>query len=185
VELTKMLQAEGYEEEAARTIVEDNYQLDNTINDDTLKQITDVKTLFKILKNNDIKVAVCTSDSRTGTMETLSTLGLSEYVDHVVCGDDPDTKPKPAPHNAWQICEQLDVDPATAAMVGDTSADVGMGKVRASAIVGKVWGMIWAIVCMGMGMGKVWAWAIVGMGKVWIWGAWARYGQRFIVIWRG
>lgn len=50
------------------------------------------------------------------------------YVDMVVCGDDPNTHPKPSPHNAWKICGYLGVDPKDAVMVGDTKADVGMGK---------------------------------------------------------
>ena len=49
------------------------------------------------------------------------------YIDMVVCGDDPNTQPKPSPHNAWKICGQLGVDPGDAVMVGDTKADVGMG----------------------------------------------------------
>ena len=49
------------------------------------------------------------------------------YVDMVVCGDDPNTQPKPSPHNAWKICGNLGVDPGDAVMVGDTKADVGMG----------------------------------------------------------
>ena len=46
----------------------------------------------------------------------------------VVCGDDPNTHPKPSPHNAWKICGTLDVDPSDVALVGDTKADVGMGS---------------------------------------------------------
>ena len=45
----------------------------------------------------------------------------------VVCGDDPNTQPKPSPHNAWKICGELGVDPGDTVMVGDTKADVGMG----------------------------------------------------------
>lgn len=70
-------------------------------------------------------------------------LGLEQYIDAVVCGDDIDTKPKPHPHNALQICKQLGIDPKVhfsvfidqtpflpqeAFMVGDTLADVKMAK---------------------------------------------------------
>lgn len=44
-------------------------------------------------------------------METLNKLGLRNYIDFVVCGDDKGTKPKPHPHNALKICETLNVDP--------------------------------------------------------------------------
>jgi phosphoglycolate phosphatase-like HAD superfamily hydrolase len=60
----------------------------------------------------------------------------------VVCGDDIDTQPKPNPHNALKICETLGIDPKVgfrnaninyrlmqeAFMVGDTLADVKMGR---------------------------------------------------------
>jgi len=71
---------------------------------------------------------VCTSDGRKGTESTLQELGVKEFLDQIVCGDDPNSHPKPAPHNAHLICDQLGVDPADTAMVGDTKADVGMGK---------------------------------------------------------
>jgi phosphoglycolate phosphatase-like HAD superfamily hydrolase len=84
--------------------------------------------LFKILKSNGVKIAISTSDSREGTLETLKELSLEKYIDMVVCGDDADTEPKPSPYSAFKICNKLGVDPADTVMVGDTQADVGMGK---------------------------------------------------------
>jgi hypothetical protein len=55
-------------------------------------------------------------------------LNLLDMVDVVVCGDDIDTQPKPHPHNALLICSQLGIDPKEAYMVGDTLADVKMGR---------------------------------------------------------
>lgn len=52
---------------------------------------------------------------------------VCRYIDMIVCGDDPDTEPKPSPYNALKICRELGVSPDQAAMVGDTKADVGMG----------------------------------------------------------
>ncbi len=42
-----------------------------------------------------MKIAICTSDSREGTLQFLKREGLSDLVDMVVCGDDPESKPKP------------------------------------------------------------------------------------------
>ncbi|KAL5022044.1 hypothetical protein ScPMuIL_001199 [Solemya velum] len=127
-EMAKLLEKEGIEKDKAREIVKNNWVEGHTGDPEHLKSVTDVKTLFQILKGNNIKVAVCTADSRKGTMATLESLGLGEYIDHVVCGDDPVNTPKPSPQNAWHICEELGVDPKSAVMVGDTKADVGMGK---------------------------------------------------------
>ena len=53
--------------------------------------ITDLKLstpyLFR-LKERGIKIAICTSDSREGTIEFLERMGLESMVDIIVCGDD-------------------------------------------------------------------------------------------------
>ncbi|VDM30144.1 unnamed protein product [Toxocara canis] len=82
-------------------------------------------------------------------MSTLRTLQVDRFVDVVVCGDDAGAVPKPHPHNALSICRELDVDPQAALfrsydsfcfplrqcgllqaamVVGDTLADIGMGR---------------------------------------------------------
>merc|ERR1712032_1321657 len=55
-----------------------------------IKSTGNLGLLFKTLKEQDIKIAICTSDSREGT---------------VLCGDDKDSISKPNPHNALFICE--------------------------------------------------------------------------------
>ena len=40
------------------------------------------------LKERGIKIAICTSDSREGTIEFLERMGLESMVDIIVCGDD-------------------------------------------------------------------------------------------------
>lgn len=46
----------------------------------------------------------------------------------VVCGDDAGSMPKPHPHNVLSICRTLDIDPKDAVVVGDTLADMIMGR---------------------------------------------------------
>uniref|UniRef100_A0A1I8E901 Uncharacterized protein n=1 Tax=Wuchereria bancrofti TaxID=6293 RepID=A0A1I8E901_WUCBA len=75
------------------------------------KEISDLRSLFRQLRENGIKIAICTSDSRKGTLTTLRRLQLEDHVDVVVCGDDAGSIPKPHPHNALSICRALDVDP--------------------------------------------------------------------------
>merc|ERR1712106_1100454 len=73
-------------------------------------------------ENMHIKIAICTSDSREGTVEFLERLNLSHLVDIVVCGDDEVSVAKPDPHNAIHICKELNIDLSEAIMVGDTPA---------------------------------------------------------------
>lgn len=93
-----------------------------------IKSTGNLGLLFKTLKEQDIKIAICTSDSREGTEEFLTKLGLESMVDLVLCGDDKDSISKPNPHNALFICEQLGVCPSKTIMVGDTPADTIMGQ---------------------------------------------------------
>jgi choline dehydrogenase len=101
---------------------------DETVHQKILKSIGDVVQLFKTLKDNGVKIAICTADSRENTLDTLERIGILDDVDMVVCGDDKGTKPKPSPHNAELICKSLNIDISDAVMVGDTKADIGMGK---------------------------------------------------------
>ena len=75
-----------------------------------------------------LQIAICTSDSKEGTNEFLEKMKLEAYVDMIMCGDDPNGKPKPNPHNALYICEKMGVEPSQTIMVGDTPADTLMGQ---------------------------------------------------------
>lgn len=127
-ELTKILVKEGIEEEKAREILNENWEEGENKNPKHLKSVGDLKTLFEILKKNGIKIAVCTADNREGTVTGLAELGLKDYIDILICGDDPHTEAKPAPYNALKICKELGVDLDKTAMVGDTKADILMSK---------------------------------------------------------
>ena len=93
-----------------------------------LKPIGDPMSLFRILTSHRIKIAVCTTDNRAGTEAVLSELDLHQFIDILICGDDPDAIPKPSPHNALRICKELNVDPRKTVMVGDTKTDIKMSK---------------------------------------------------------
>merc|ERR1712106_369584 len=93
-----------------------------------IKMTGNLRDLFSRLKAKNIKIAICTSDSREGTVEFLERLSLSHLVDIVVCGDDEVSLARPDPHNAIHICKELNIDLSEAIMVGDTPADTIMGQ---------------------------------------------------------
>ena len=70
-----------------------------------------------------IQVALVTSDDRSMTENTLSLLGISEFVSIGICGDDP-VPNKPAPEAIWQISAQLGIEPGRMMVVGDTVNDM-------------------------------------------------------------
>ncbi|GAA47272.1 pyrophosphatase ppaX [Clonorchis sinensis] len=93
-----------------------------------VNQLEDLPQLFTVLRQHDIRVAVCTSDSREPTIRALDKLRLLHLVNLVICGDDEQTHPKPDPHNGLLICDRLSVKPNEVVMVGDTPTDVKFAK---------------------------------------------------------
>ena len=68
---------------------------------------SDTPALMARLRAQQIKIAVCTSDARAPTEANLVSLGVADLVDDVVCGDDAENVPKPAPENLERICARL------------------------------------------------------------------------------
>ncbi|EPB74681.1 haloacid dehalogenase-like hydrolase [Ancylostoma ceylanicum] len=91
--------------------------------------VCDLPKLFRELRALGCKTALCTADSRTATEEQMRVLGISSMLDEVVCGNDVGIIPKPSPHCAIQICKRVGVPLNQAIMVGDTVADLKMGRV--------------------------------------------------------
>ena len=116
----------GFHPSQARRVVEDTWM--DTPEDLSIKLTGNLHHLFHRLKTEGVKIAICTSDSKEGTQEFIHRQKLGKYIDVMVCGDDPDGKPKPDPHNAHLICDRLGVRPADTIMVGDTPADTLMGQ---------------------------------------------------------
>jgi phosphoglycolate phosphatase len=87
----------------------------------------DVAGLLGTLRAAGVRVAVITTDHRTETQETLRLLGAEHLVDHLVCGDD-GLVSKPAPDMLLAAFKHLRADPARAAVVGDTLADLLMAE---------------------------------------------------------
>ena len=124
--MVEMLMSQGYTKVHAEEILlkawKDNPEEMN------FKMTADLPDIFSRLKRKDIKIAVCTSDSREGTEELLESNNVNHLVDMVMCGDDIDNVPKPAPDNVLNLCKHLNVEAKEAFVIGDTPADTMMGK---------------------------------------------------------
>ena len=126
--LMTRLQQEGLGISEAERVVDDTWRETISCNKKHVKPLDDPTMLFKLLKEMGVKVAVCTSDSRTATEQCLRAMHAEPFIDLLVCGDDPNTEPKPSGHNALLICKALGVQPTETLVVGDTLADLGMGR---------------------------------------------------------
>ena len=98
------------------------------------KPFTDVYKLFSNIHQRGLKVAIATTDDRGPTEAMLAAFGVSSLVDTMICADD-GVPAKPAPDMVTTICARLQVDPGKAIVVGDTVADMRMGRAAGTGLV--------------------------------------------------
>ncbi len=91
------------------------------------RPLTDLGQLFGRLRASGRRVAVATSDDREPTEHTLKALGLDTWIEATVCADD-GIPVKPAPDMVLHLCRTLGVEPSRTAVVGDSIADLTMGR---------------------------------------------------------
>jgi phosphoglycolate phosphatase len=93
------------------------------------RALTNLPALFSMLREDlGLKIAVCTTDNRKETIETLRFLDALHLVDMVLCGDEKHVKPKPSAEQLLHICGSLNVCPSKTIMVGDTITDMKMAR---------------------------------------------------------
>ena len=89
--------------------------------------VTDLAGLFGRLRQRVGTFAVATSDDRSPTERTLVALGVREEFAAIICADD-GIRTKPAPDPVLHLCSRLGITPARTAVVGDSPADMLMGR---------------------------------------------------------
>jgi len=91
------------------------------------RPITDLRALFTSLRGAGVRIGVATSDDREPTERTLAHLGVADLVEAVACADD--GRPvKPHPAAVRWLCRTLGVAESRTAMIGDSPADLAMGR---------------------------------------------------------
>jgi phosphoglycolate phosphatase-like HAD superfamily hydrolase len=101
----------------------------------TALPLADLDVVLGSIRASGRRIAVATTDDRRPTEATLAGLGLARLVDVVVCGDDAGPT-KPDPEALIAIGRRLGAPPARIAIVGDTPADLRMGRGAGSVAVG-------------------------------------------------
>ena len=124
---------------------------DIEVSRENIKECGNIRALFEFLKMKNIKIAICTSDDRRPTEETLQYLNIAVadpqhnkcnykmsytpmainrrdpfMIDYLVCGNDM-IPIKPSPEPLLTVCQKLKIAPSQSMMVGDTLADVHAG----------------------------------------------------------
>lgn len=89
------------------------------------------------LKTAGLRLACITNKSSHFTGPFLDHLGMTDWFDIVLCGDQVD-HPKPHPQSLVRVCEGFGIEPAQALMVGDSvndlipARDIGMPALAVS-----------------------------------------------------
>ncbi|CCI44548.1 unnamed protein product [Albugo candida] len=122
----KVLIGEGTSADRAEQVIQQCWSMPDPVTT-SRPLVNDLSALFKTIKHMQIKIAVCTTDDRAPTIETLKHLNLFPMIDAIACGDD-GLPAKPAPEQIWTICQSIGVEPQNTIMVGDTSTDMNLGK---------------------------------------------------------
>ena len=78
-----------------------------------------VAETLEYLKDQGVKIALATSTERKRARQRLMDVGIYEYFDEKVCGDEI-TQGKPDPDIYIKACEKLGVDPCEAVAVEDS-----------------------------------------------------------------
>ena len=104
----------------------ERYRIHYLTRDPQLRLFDGVRDLLRDLAAQGAKLAVATGKSRVGLNRALAATGLADVFDATRCADETFSKPHPA--MLLEIMRELDVDPAGAVMVGDTSHDLHMAR---------------------------------------------------------
>jgi phosphoglycolate phosphatase len=91
------------------------------------RPVTDLPALLSALRASGRRLAVATSDDRDPTQRTLVGLGIADLFDELACADDGEPV-KPSPAAVLRLCANLGVAPGRTAVVGDSPADLAMGR---------------------------------------------------------
>lgn len=88
---------------------------------------------------SDIKTAVLSNKPHSATVRVMDDV-FSAWSFDVVCGAKDGVALKPDPASAFSVTEQLDVQPARVAYVGDTRVDMETAKAAGFYAIGVTWG---------------------------------------------
>jgi phosphoglycolate phosphatase-like HAD superfamily hydrolase len=97
------------------------------------RPLADLALLFQALRGVGTRVGVATSDDRTPTERTLQALGVATLIDATVCADD-GIPVKPDPAMVLHLCALTGAAAGRTAVVGDSVADLRMGRAAGAAL---------------------------------------------------
>lgn len=89
---------------------------------------------LEFLKSTGVKIGCVTNKASEFTLPILKDLGISEYFETVLCGDQVERK-KPDPQPLLMSAETLSVNPQASMMLGDSMSDVKAARAAGFSII--------------------------------------------------
>lgn len=108
--------------------------------DRMLKLYDGIVNLLHSLQKSGLKLGLVTSKSRYTTQMAFDLTGIECYFDATVCADE-SPRNKPSPDPVVFCLELLGAEPAEAAYVGDSPADIQAGLAAGVKAIGVTWGV--------------------------------------------
>lgn len=97
-----------------------------------------IKELIIDIYNSDILLSIFTGKGRTSALITLDELGLTDYFDMIVSGDDVENH-KPSPEGILMFLSKHNFSPNEVLMIGDSPSDIIAAKECGVEIASVVW----------------------------------------------
>lgn len=97
-----------------------------------------IRELIIELKNKGVLLSIFTGKGRTSSLITLDELGLTEYFDLIVTGDDVENH-KPSPEGIIKFLRKFNLKPFQVLMIGDAPSDIKASKEAGVHIASVVW----------------------------------------------
>jgi len=126
---TMALYQHGYPWDESKQLVAQAFDEADVASDwrEKVVPIQGIHTFLSRLKEEGFYLALATNDERKDTEAIVSHLDMNGLFDIVLCAGEVDPA-KPHPETIFVICRKLSVPPQEALMVGDSIADMMMGK---------------------------------------------------------
>lgn len=127
--LSLHLYQNGFAWDEALEIVMDAHDDTNQKDDwkDSIKTVSGLRQLLTQAKASSLKLGVVTSDNHRQAIKHLKALKIDLYFKSVI-GHDQVERGKPYPDMVEKACEQLDLKPKRALIIGDSNGDMVLGK---------------------------------------------------------
>lgn len=93
-----------------------------------------VPEAMEFLKSTGVKIGCVTNKASEFTLPILKDLGISDYFETILCGDQVERK-KPDPQPLLMSAEKLGVSPKASMMLGDSMSDVKAARAAGFSII--------------------------------------------------